>query len=126
MPAERLPAAFVFLLCPCVALAGGKKAPPLPQETAVPVEETAPEAPPAAPAAVSVEAAPEIPPAEVKVHKVWIWQETSDCLWNIAKENYGDPFLWPKIYEANRNLIKDPNVIFPKQRIVIPPLEEGR
>jgi hypothetical protein len=61
---------------------------------------------------------------DVKVQKVWIWQETQDCLWNIAKENYGNPFLWPRIYEANREQIRNPNVIFPKQQIVIPPLDE--
>lgn len=73
---------------------------------------------------------PEDPPAQMararrgKIQKVWIWQETSDCLWNMAQEYYGDPFLWTKIYEANRNVIKDPNVIFPKQEILIPPLED--
>jgi len=60
---------------------------------------------------------------KTKIEKVWIWQESSDCLWNMAKEYYGNPYLWTKIYEANRNIIKDPRVIFPKQRIVIPPLE---
>jgi hypothetical protein len=56
-----------------------------------------------------------------RVETVWIWQETSDCLWNIAKKHYGNPFLWPKIYEANRAAIRDPNVIFPKQKLLIPP-----
>jgi len=61
----------------------------------------------------------------LRVYKVWIWQESGDCLWKIAKENYGNPHLWPKIYEANRSTIKDPGVIYPKQRILIPPLEES-
>lgn len=77
-----------------------------------------------------VQELPGTEPAEprpgARVQKVWIWQETSDCLWNMAKEHYGDPFLWPRIYEANRNLIKDPHVIFPKQQIVIPSLDEVR
>ncbi len=63
-----------------------------------------------------------VPPG-AKVQKVWIWQESADCLWNIAKEYYGDPYLWPKIYEANKHLIKDPNIIFPRQQLIIPPLE---
>lgn len=62
-------------------------------------------------------------PAGAKVQRVWIWQESADCLWNIAKEYYGNPYLWPKIYEANRHLIKDPNIIFPRQQIIIPPLD---
>jgi LysM repeat protein len=34
--------------------------------------------------------------------------------------SYGDPFAWTKIYEANKNQIKDPNVIYPEQIFVIP------
>lgn len=56
------------------------------------------------------------------VHEVWIWQESKDCLWNLAKKHYKDPWQWKKIYLENRNSILNPGVIFPKQRIVIPPL----
>src|ERR1035437_8276148 len=40
-----------------------------------------------------------------------------DCLWRIAKkpEHYGNGFAWPVIYKANRDQIKNPNLIFPKQ-----------
>lgn len=40
-----------------------------------------------------------------------------DCLWNIAKKDYiyNDPFKWPRIYEANKDKIKDPDLIYPKQ-----------
>jgi nucleoid-associated protein YgaU len=49
-----------------------------------------------------------------------------DCLWNIAKkkEHYGNGFAWPKIYNANRDQIKNPDLIFPKQSLKIPPLTE--
>jgi hypothetical protein len=60
---------------------------------------------------------------EVREHKVWIWQETGDCLWNIAKKYYGDPFKWRIIYETNKHFISDPRVIFPKQILEIPSLE---
>lgn len=43
-----------------------------------------------------------------------------DCLWNIAKRFYGSGPLWPRIYDANRNQIKNPNLIYPGQRFVIP------
>ena len=44
-----------------------------------------------------------------------------DCLWNIAKKEYiyNDPFQWPRIYEANKDKIKDPDLIYPKQEFQI-------
>ncbi len=59
-------------------------------------------------------------PEGTRVERVWIWQESNDCLWNMAGDHYGDPFLWEVIYEANQHLIDDPHVIYPKQRIMIP------
>ncbi|MGK9476116.1 LysM peptidoglycan-binding domain-containing protein [Melioribacter sp. OK-6-Me] len=49
-----------------------------------------------------------------------------DCLWNIAKkkEHYDNPFAWPMIYKANRDQIKDPDLIYPKQVFKIPNLTE--
>ena len=49
-----------------------------------------------------------------------------DCLWFIAgyPQIYGNPLLWPKIYEANRNKIKDPDLIYPGQVFIIPREEE--
>ncbi|PID55913.1 hypothetical protein CSB45_13930 [candidate division KSB3 bacterium] len=45
-----------------------------------------------------------------------------ETLWWIAeyKQIYDDPFQWPIIYKANRSQIKDPDLIFPDQRFVIP------
>lgn len=49
-----------------------------------------------------------------------------DCLWNIAKKPsfYGNGFAWPNIYKANRDKIKNPNLIFPKQVFKIPKLTD--
>lgn len=49
-----------------------------------------------------------------------------DHLWGIArkKEHYGNPFAWPVIYKANRDQIKNPDLIFPKQVFKIPNLTE--
>ena len=49
-----------------------------------------------------------------------------DCLWNIAKKKdyYGNGFAWPKIYKANRDKIKNPDLIFPKQTFTIPQLTD--
>jgi hypothetical protein len=40
-------------------------------------------------------------------------------LWNLAKEYYGDPFLWEKIWKANPEII-DPDLIDIGQEIKIP------
>lgn len=49
-----------------------------------------------------------------------------DCLWNIAKkkEHYGNGFAWPVIYKANRDQIKNPDLIYPKQVFKIPNLTD--
>ncbi len=45
-----------------------------------------------------------------------------DCLWKIAGFTwiYNNPRLWTTIYEANKDQIKDPNLIYPKQVLKIP------
>ncbi len=42
---------------------------------------------------------------------------TQDTLWGIAGKSdiYADNFQWPLIYKANRDNIKDPDLIYPKQ-----------
>jgi len=49
-----------------------------------------------------------------------------DHLWGIAKkkEHYGNPFAWPIIYKANREQIKDPDLIYPNQVFKVPPLSQ--
>jgi nucleoid-associated protein YgaU len=46
---------------------------------------------------------------------------SGDSLSKIAKREYGNANDWPRIYEANRDLIKDPDKIFPGQKLKIPP-----
>jgi nucleoid-associated protein YgaU len=45
-----------------------------------------------------------------------------DNLWTIAKkeEVYADPYMWPRIYRANKEKIKDPDLIYPKQTLAVP------
>jgi len=43
-----------------------------------------------------------------------------DCLWNIAKAIYNNPLKWKAIYKANKKKIKDPNLIYPNQKLIIP------
>ncbi len=39
-----------------------------------------------------------------------------DNLWNIARDKLLNPFLWIYIFEANKELIKHPDIIFPDQK----------
>lgn len=49
-----------------------------------------------------------------------------DHLWGIARksEHYGNGFAWPMIYKANRDNIKNPDLIYPQQVFSIPKLTE--
>jgi nucleoid-associated protein YgaU len=49
-----------------------------------------------------------------------------DYLWKIAKKSefYGNGFAWPVIYNANRDQIKNPDLIYPKQEFKIPRLND--
>jgi nucleoid-associated protein YgaU len=46
--------------------------------------------------------------------------EQGDTLSAIAKQFYGDANAYPQIVEANREVIKDADLIFPGQKIRIP------
>lgn len=45
-----------------------------------------------------------------------------ECLWWIAeyRQIYNDPFMWPLIYKANRDQIRNPDLIYPGQVFQIP------
>jgi nucleoid-associated protein YgaU len=46
--------------------------------------------------------------------------EAGDSLSKIAKKFYGNANDWPKLFEANKEVINDPNLIYPGQTIRIP------
>ncbi len=53
------------------------------------------------------------------------WRKrNTDCLWRISLRVYKNARLWPYIYKANKSQIKDPDLIFPGQKFVIPSLDE--
>ncbi|MFN3782151.1 MAG: LysM peptidoglycan-binding domain-containing protein [Candidatus Kapaibacteriota bacterium] len=60
---------------------------------------------------------------KIKTYTVGTWAENRDCLWNIAGkvEIFGDPFMWSRIWQANTSIIKNPDIIYPGQQLVIPP-----
>ncbi len=53
---------------------------------------------------------------EIKIYEI----KKGDTLWKIAKESLGDGNRYPEIFEANKEVIKDPDLIYPGQKIRIP------
>jgi len=45
---------------------------------------------------------------------------SGDSLSKIAKREYGNANEWKRIYEANRDLLDDPDKIYPGQKLKIP------
>ena len=51
--------------------------------------------------------------------------EKGDSLSKIAKAEYGDAKLWTQIFEANRDTIKNPDLIRPGQVLKIPAVRKN-
>lgn len=64
--------------------------------------------------------------AEKQYYVVQWRKKDTDCLWRIALKVYNDASLWPLIYVANRDQIKNPDLIFPGQKFIIPPKPEKK
>ncbi|HEY1405800.1 MAG TPA: hypothetical protein VF857_04245 [Spirochaetota bacterium] len=55
------------------------------------------------------------------------WRKrNTDCLWRIADKLYKNARLWPIIFMANRSQIKNPDLIYPGQKFLIPPLPKKK
>lgn len=59
------------------------------------------------------------PVEPAKTVKTYVVQK-GDSLSKIAKQEYGKASDWPKIFEANRDIIKNPDLIHPGQTLKIP------
>lgn len=59
---------------------------------------------------------PEEPEEKVEFYEI----VSGDTLGGIAKKYYGNAGKYMKIFEANREIISDPNKIYPGQKIRIP------
>lgn len=57
-------------------------------------------------------------PVESRFYQI----QSGDTLWKIAKEFYGDGNQYQALFEQNREVIKDPDKIYPGQMIRIPEL----
>jgi nucleoid-associated protein YgaU len=59
------------------------------------------------------------PPGDNPYTQTYIVKK-GDTLSKIAEEHYGDARLYPRIFEANRDILEDPNKIQPGQKLRIP------
>ncbi|WP_272490666.1 LysM peptidoglycan-binding domain-containing protein [Mesobacterium pallidum] len=67
----------------------------------------------AALAAADAEASGPVPVRAVTVQK-------GNTLWAIARDRYGEGILYVRVFEANRDRIRDPDLIYPGQVFTIP------
>jgi len=74
---------------------------------------------PAPPVAPAVKRAPVAPPVKL-VDKIEVAPGENLSMIAARPEVYKDAMLWPLIYKANRDQIKDPQQIFPGQIFLIP------
>jgi len=61
----------------------------------------------------------EVPEEEVEVKVEYYVIQKGDTLWKIAEKFYGNGAKYTKIVEANKEVIKDADKIFPGQKIRI-------
>jgi LysM repeat protein len=55
-------------------------------------------------------------PPQPRTHVV----QPGETLWDIARAYLSDPFLWPEIFRLNAGIVRDPALIYPRQRLVLP------
>ena len=59
---------------------------------------------------------PVVPEIPVAGENEYIIKE-KDTLFDISSRLYGDPGKWKELYELNKDILKDPSMIFPGQKI---------
>ncbi len=80
------------------------------------VKITPPPTPEAKPVAQPVQERPAPTAPQVKTYTV----VSGDCLWNIAKRFLGNGARYTEIYNLNKDKIKNPNLIYPNQILILP------
>ncbi|MQQ06854.1 LysM peptidoglycan-binding domain-containing protein [Epibacterium sp. SM1979] len=58
------------------------------------------------------------PEVETTVRAVTV--QKGDTLWAISQDRYGDGFLFVRVFEANREAIRNPDLIYPGQIFTLP------
>lgn len=64
--------------------------------------------------------------ADIKVADTTVYHrhvvQSGETLGKIAKQYYGDPMKYKAIFEANSDILKNPDLIYPDQELIIPKL----
>lgn len=63
--------------------------------------------------------------ASIAPRPVTVTVQPGFTLWGIAQERYGSGVLYVQVFEANRDKIKDPDLIYPGQVFAVPEGEES-
>ena len=63
---------------------------------------------------------PGTPPSGDNAYTQWYEVKSGDTLWKIAKEHYGDGNLYKDIFQANQDVLTDPDKIKVGQRLRLP------
>lgn len=107
---------------PVVEAAPADAAAAIPDAAPVPESGSAATAPVVDAAGVTAEPAA-LAPAAVAVAKpapVSVTVQPGYTLWGIAQQNFGDGVMYVQVFEANKDKIKDPDLIYPGQVFTIP------
>lgn len=72
-----------------------------------------------APAVGPISRNPPPPPTPPRVGRTYTVVR-GDCLWNIARRFYSNGALWPRLFDANRRIIRNPHLIQPGWVLTIP------
>lgn len=116
---REAPEAVAAALVPAGPETAAEPLAPAPAAPAGTVAAAAPAAPAeAAPAALPATETAEAPPPAVRAGIVTV--QPGFSLWRIARENYGDGILYVKVFEANKDQIRDPDLIYPGQIFTVP------
>ncbi len=102
---------------------------PTPSLTAEPTAAPAAAVQAIAPVPPAVTAKPAAPPAPIiapsvntsaKTAPVSVTVQPGFTLWAIARDQFGDGVLYVQVYEANKDRIRDPDLIYPGQVFALP------
>lgn len=130
-PAPQAPAAAAPKTAPAAVKAAAPAAETKPSSAPAPKAQPSTQAAPAASRPAARKARPQTPKPEkeeipegalraAKRHTV----APGDTLWDLAGNYYKDPFKWGRIYNANVNQVDNPDLIEPREELVIPGIEE--
>ncbi len=65
-------------------------------------------------------------PGDSSMYRVRYNPRLRDCLWRIAAKHFKNPRLWKRIYEANRDRIRNPHLIYPGMMLKLPSIEKPK